>query len=258
MVALKHSEKRVIEEAMMMGDGYVLDFSDRTFSEFFEDELGIQIYSAKYSINGTSKAKHLRAFLEIEDEYLVGKALRHLWSHRESISSSARKPEIEADLERRFFEVLRRLETALSRPRTDAIDRFSSDATLLELIDSIQRDVAANKPAAALDRLHTYCLKKFGHLLDLHGIPWEKSEPLHSRVGKYFKALDSKLDLRDASKQIIKNSIGVFEKFNHVRNNGSLAHDNELLSPAEARFVFDSIVALLEFIKTVEPKNFGQ
>jgi hypothetical protein len=31
MVALKHSEMRIIEDALDMGGGYVLNFSDRSF-----------------------------------------------------------------------------------------------------------------------------------------------------------------------------------------------------------------------------------
>jgi hypothetical protein len=37
----------------------------------------------------------------------------------------------------------------------------------------------------------------------------------------------------DVSRQIIKGVIGIFEKFNHVRNNSSLAHDNTLIDHAE-------------------------
>lgn len=70
------------------------------------------------------------------------------------------------------------------------------------------------------------------------------------------KALSKELELRDVTAQIIKNAIGVFEKFNHVRNNRSLAHDNELLDPAEARFIYDSITAILRFIKSAEANKF--
>jgi hypothetical protein len=63
--------------------------------------------------------------------------------------------------------------------------------------------------------------------------------------------------LRDASRQIIKNAIGVFEKFNYVRNDDSLAHDDELPDPPEARFLFDSIVAVLRFIKSIEAARFS-
>jgi hypothetical protein len=53
-----------------------------------------------------------------------------------------------------------------------------------------------------------------------------------------------------------QSAIGVFEKFNHVRNNQSLAHDNELLKPFEARFVYDSITAFLRFVKNLEAGRF--
>lgn len=255
MVALKHSEMRIIDDALAMGDGYVLDFSDRTFAEFFDDEFGITIYCDKYDFKGRSKAKHVRAFVETEDEYTVARVLRRLWEHREGITLYSQTPNHYA-IKQRFFDLLAKIEGAASAPSTDAIDRFVRDETIEELIASIQRDIAANKPAPALDRLHTYCMKKFGHFLDVHGVAWERQEPLHSRVGKYAKALEATYPLHDASRQIIKSAIGIFEKFNHVRNNDSLAHDNDLLYHAEARFIFDSITALLRFVKSLEAGRF--
>jgi hypothetical protein len=70
------------------------------------------------------------------------------------------------------------------------------------------------------------------------------------------KALEKERNLRDVTAQIIKNAIGVFDKFNHVRNNQSLAHDNELLDQAEARFIYDSVTAILRFIKSIETNQF--
>ena len=235
-----------------MGSGYVLDFSDRTFAEFFDDQ-GITIYQERYGFNGTSKAKHMRAFIEIEDAFTVCRVLRQLWEHRESLPQYG-KSDPAGQLKARFVTVLDRLESGGEIPRTDAIDRFARDQTLDELVAAIERDIGANRPAAALDRLHTYCMKKFGHLLDMRGVEWERAEPLHSRVGKYVKALSQDRELRDVTAQIIKNAIGIFDKFNHVRNNQSLAHDNELLDPAEARFIYDLITAILRFVKSVEVK----
>jgi hypothetical protein len=253
MVQLKHGQRRVLEEALGMGSGYVLNFSDRTFAEFFEDQ-GITIYQEKYGINGTSKAKHMRAFIEVEDAFTVCRVLHGLWEHRESVPVYNNADQ--TGLKARFFAVLDQLESGGAIPRTDAIDRFARDQTLDELVASIERDIGANRPAAALDRLHTYCMKKFGHLLGVREIAWERAEPLHSRVGKYVKALSQERDLRDVTAQIIKNAIAVFDKFNHVRNNQSLAHDNELLDPAEARFIYDSITAILRFVKTIEANKF--
>jgi hypothetical protein len=254
MVQLKHSEKKVFEEALDMGSGYVLNFSDRTFAEFFEDQ-GIKIYQEKYGFNGTSKAKHMRAFIEVEDAFTVCRMMRELWEHRASIPQYQKVDP--GQLKVKFFALLDKLASGAEVPRTDAIDRFAHDnQTLDELVASIQRDISANRPAAALDRLHTYCMKKFGHLLDVHSVTWDRAEPLHSRVGKYAKALAQDRGLREVTAQIIKNAIGVFEKFNHVRNNQSLAHDNELLDPVEARFIYDSITAILRFVKSIETNRY--
>lgn len=60
---LNHSDKRILERLLGMSSGYVLDFTDRTFREFFEDH-GIHIYDDdnNYNMYGTSKAKRMRAF----------------------------------------------------------------------------------------------------------------------------------------------------------------------------------------------------
>ncbi len=82
MVAIKRSEMRQIDNVFDMQGGYVLDFSNRTFSEFFEDEFRINIYDEKYHVRGTSKANLLRGFIEVEDGYMVGKVLRKLYDYR--------------------------------------------------------------------------------------------------------------------------------------------------------------------------------
>ena len=87
MVKLKRSDNRLIEEAMSypQGRGYVLDFSDRTISEFFEDEFQIDIDDQKYKAKGTSKRNRLSSLVEIEDAYTVVKVLRALWDRREGL-----------------------------------------------------------------------------------------------------------------------------------------------------------------------------
>lgn len=74
MADLKFFEKNSFEQLFGMSSGYVLNFSDRTFSEFFSD-YGVQIDDPKYNENGTSKAKRLRSFWKIESNELVGRAM---------------------------------------------------------------------------------------------------------------------------------------------------------------------------------------
>ncbi|MFH1139672.1 MAG: hypothetical protein V1816_26650 [Pseudomonadota bacterium] len=78
MSSLKAIEKRVFENLFKMASGYVLDFSNNTFAEFFRETANIDIYGPKYDFNGDSKAKRLRAFWETAPDALVGKVLSGL------------------------------------------------------------------------------------------------------------------------------------------------------------------------------------
>jgi len=82
--SLKPVEKKLFEEMLGMSSGYVLDFTNATFAEFFRDIVEKNIYSEEYSFNGDSKAKRIRAFWEIEPDELVGKVLLEmieLWKY---------------------------------------------------------------------------------------------------------------------------------------------------------------------------------
>ena len=258
---MKHRDIRTVDNAFDMHGGYVLDFSDRTFAEFFDDEFGIDIDADKYRANGTSKAKRLRTFLSLEDNYTVSKVLRGLWAHKESLPAPESDPWDElspaVDVKTPLFDLIGRIEDGGAVARTDAFDRFAADETLEELIAAIERDIQADKPAAALDRLHTYTMKKTAHLIEKHGGTCNRDEPLHSRMGKYVRLLEKEHQLCEISKRTLKSSISIFESFNDVRNNESFAHDNDIVNHAEARYIFDSITALLRFTKTIEAEKFG-
>ena len=83
MSSLNARDRRVLEDFLGMGAGFVLDFSDRTFGEFVHEAVGIDIHSDNYKINGSSKANKLRAFWKIEPEYIVGRLLNSLIDYAE-------------------------------------------------------------------------------------------------------------------------------------------------------------------------------
>lgn len=64
------------------GPGFVLDFSDSGFSDFFACELGVNIDDPKFSVNGRSKGKRLHHFLKVCDDRDAIRALEALWEHR--------------------------------------------------------------------------------------------------------------------------------------------------------------------------------
>ncbi|BCA79058.1 restriction endonuclease [Desulfuromonas sp. AOP6] len=71
MNSLTHIEKQKLERELSMGGGYVLNFSNRSFEEFFREVVGVEIYAPPYNLNSGSKANRLRAFWQVStDEQL--------------------------------------------------------------------------------------------------------------------------------------------------------------------------------------------
>ena len=79
-------EKLTLEKLLGMADGYVLDFSNRTFREFVSDSVERDIYDALYEYASGSKANRLRAFWKIEPNGIVGKLLNDLSTYMRYVS----------------------------------------------------------------------------------------------------------------------------------------------------------------------------
>lgn len=248
--------------AFPRGFGYVLDFSDRTMGEFFEEEFGIDIYAQENQVNGTSKRNCLSTFLQRVDEPTALRVLRVLWDRREGLleatDPSARGGREARSKSKAFQKVIESLQHDAAPLTTEAVEAFSRDRTLEELVADIGRTIRANKPEVAIDHLHTYCVKKISHLLNVRGIQCGSDEPLHSRYGKYRRCLETEQNLNEFTQRALKSFISLLESFNDIRNNRSLAHDNEILGPVEAKFIFSSISAMLIMLRALESRRYGE
>ncbi len=110
MVNIKALDMRTIDRVFQMESGYVLDFSDRTIAEFFLDELNIDFNDPKFAVNGSSKAKRLRTFLQSVDKGTAARALRELLQYRCSMySASGRKDDL-SNADGMILEVIATLE----------------------------------------------------------------------------------------------------------------------------------------------------
>lgn len=101
MPPLKHLETETLKEAFDTGQGagYVLDFSDRTFRDYLNEEFRLDLELPKYCVTGRSKGKRLLAFLTLEDGKTAAKLLQSLWDRRAAIlsmRSEDEKPELQA------------------------------------------------------------------------------------------------------------------------------------------------------------------
>lgn len=90
------------------GPGYVLDFTDRTFRQFF-GAMKIDIDDNKYAVAGTSKGKRLRTLLESEDDATCARVLKALWDHRVSHLALSGQVDTVANAEKLYRSMLGKL-----------------------------------------------------------------------------------------------------------------------------------------------------
>jgi hypothetical protein len=111
MSSLRTLDLNVVADLVdfIRGTGYVLDFSDGSFSQFFATELDVDIDDRRYSDSGGSKGKRLRRFLQLVDDQTALKALRALWEHRQDFLLRTGREDPVANAEARYLAVINRL-----------------------------------------------------------------------------------------------------------------------------------------------------
>lgn len=137
MSDLKTIERECLEELFGMGGGYVMDFSNKTFSAFLRENARVDIYSEKYAANGDSKAKRLRAFIELEADATVGRVLAELleyWRYKNSQPSDK-----EQRLAERVTQIIERLLGTLVKPADSGREFLAKDfgPVSLQMISSV-------------------------------------------------------------------------------------------------------------------------
>jgi hypothetical protein len=244
MAKLSYGEKRNLEEFLRMGDGYVLDFSNRTFQEFIFDSTGLDICDQRIGGPG-SKAWRLRHFWNNQPDHRVGKLLKDMIEFDRVGENSPLKPKCLA--------IAERLLQAAPVPDATVISVLSEREEFEHLAKGVLDAIHKNNTQGGLDRLHTFTVKFVRSLCEGHGIIVDREKPLHSIFGEYLKKLKS-LNLIESrmTETILKTSISVMEAFNDVRNNRSLAHDNDILNEGESLLIFNNVTSLIRFVWALE------
>lgn len=255
MENLTYIEKQQLEELFEMGGGYVLDFSNRTFQEFFFDSLKIDIYASEYQYESSSKANLLRGFWMNQSNYSVGKVINDLLdyyrvTYAEHLISNK-------TLYEECSRIAERLLSISPVENIDAIQANSNNKDFVVLSSEIRELIEKNKPEVGLDRLHTFMVKYVRNLCDKHAIEYTIEIALHSLFGAYVKKIDKNgMIASEMTRRILKSSISLLDAFNKVRNQQSFAHDNPILNYQESLLIFNSISNLIRFLNELEKKQF--
>ncbi|MCD6013383.1 MAG: hypothetical protein K0Q79_3245 [Flavipsychrobacter sp.] len=248
--------ERIKLEKLLVNSGYVLDFSNRTFADFIQENIGIDIYSEKYSDVGESKANRLRTLWKKEGNPIVAKLLFALLEYCKEIyipNTSGWTDEMQ-ELYKYGISIAKRLHGEIGE-HVEAIKVISEDKCFETVGKSVRQLINENKPEEAIDRLHTYFVMFIRNLCTKHRIPFDSNKAIHSLLGEYIKLIAGKGLLESVmGERILKNSISIIDAFNDVRNNKSLAHANKLLGYDESLLIFRTVSSVIAFINSIELK----
>lgn len=168
MSRLGTREKRVLESLLGMSSGYVLNFSDRTIGEFFDDELGIDFFDEKYNINSGSKANRMRGFWKSASDTLVAKSIRALCDYIEVeiLTGNLKKEDFPDDLLAKSIQIANWLDNPVEVSSEEEDSFLQSDyedaelelsksqttlaSVLVERIDEIRKCTASEASLSAV------------------------------------------------------------------------------------------------------------
>jgi hypothetical protein len=139
MTNIRAVDMLFLDDLLKMGGGNVLNFSDRTFAHFFAEELNIDIDSAIYRKNGSSKGKRLRCFLQAADKPTVIKSLQALWEYREAVRERAAEPEQLKDAHARLASLIERLHGVADRAPAQPVSPKPDTSQLLADLLALSR-----------------------------------------------------------------------------------------------------------------------
>lgn len=254
MANLNYEDKAYLEKYLMMESGWCLDFGNDSLQRFVFDNVRLDIYDNKFDKYGGSKAKRIRAVWDKESDYTIGRLLKAFIQYYKA--KRITNPDYfnaSKEIEELCEKITERLLSGGVSPHTDLITPLYDENDFSKLATNIKEHIEKNEPELALDRLHTFYVKFIRGLCTQHQISYMNNESLNAIFGKYIKHIASLgLVESDMTKAILKYSINLLDKYNHVRNNSSLAHDNKLLNYKESLYIFDTLARLKGFIDIIE------
>jgi hypothetical protein len=169
MANIRAIDMLFLDDLFQMGNGYVLKFSDRTFAQFFDEELHIKIDDPRYSKNGTSKAKRLRCLLQMADKATVVRTLLALWEYREALRKREARPETLENPHGQLLALIGRLQASSTTLASTTKPSTARNAVDQAKLVTLRSELMALSGLAPQPR--GYAFEKFlKGLFDAHGL----------------------------------------------------------------------------------------
>lgn len=263
MSSLDFIQIRIIEQFLLMQEGYVLDFSNQTLKSFTIDSVQKDIYEQIYTTNGTSKAKRLKTFLEIETDEIVVKLLKsfseyiqhsswhhEMWNNTPSDSIFKSYEEIVENLQKNILYLPIKLENEekitkeFAKRQLEKIQKRQNNGdfegvitSCRSLFENVMKEIYLEKTKLELD-----CTSLV--------LSWKI-------LGKEL-SLSNEKELSDSLKNILRGFVNIIQGMSEIRNSSSDAH-SQIYKPERhhSKLVINSIITLIDFLyDTLEFQKF--
>ena len=262
MSTLQPGEVSFLTNLFEMNSGYVLNFRDSDFGNFFGQYFNINIHGEKYTTFGTSKAKKLRRFWSVESDALVGRSIELLVDHMRGYDTShlteEEKLKHNQDLDKGSL-IAKRL--CLSHPAVADLNIHAHTLDSQYLAQQIKRmnEAVNNDPDLAVgtakELLETCCKT----ILNERGIiPKGKMSisDLTKRTSKELKLLPDDIPEKARGKKTIQRllsnlgTIGIcLEELRDIYGTGhGKVGNNKGLSPRHAKLAVGAVATLVTFL----------
>ena len=226
----------------------VFDLTTDELTELLTSIVGQVLVQVHSPLSGVSKRTTLKNICAAASNAEAINILRGLIEYAQSMQDQGNGV-YPTKLESEVAQAAVALETIIGSNTAGALHHSTSNNSISTLVISITSNLKNNRPDAAIDHLHTYCMGRLTQILAQFDISCSRTEPLHSRYGKLKNLMESKGFVTEYMSKPLSAAIAAFEGLNTARNNHSLAHDNSLLALHEARYLIESTMAALRVVE---------
>ncbi|WP_304270880.1 abortive infection family protein [Pseudoglutamicibacter cumminsii] len=251
---LTAADLRIVEQVLDMGGGYVLDFSNRTFAEFFAD-LDIEIEPEE---TGLSKAKRLRAFLRSASTAECARVLHALLEYRGEQAGDDQRASIA-----KYRAIVSRLEgVAVPLNATPNAPNILTLTYVRELSDKAERRLATADHEGAITVSRTLIEAVLEQLeVRLTGQSGNYAGDLQRQyraVAKILRIDDKDDRVDDGFKQIARGLVQIVNGLSTIRNMASDGHARHVKpQDRHARVAVNSAKTVASFLVEVYLAKLG-
>lgn len=245
---LSAADFRIVEQVLDMGSGYVLDFNNRTFAEFFTD-LDVEIESED---TGLSKAKRLRAFFRSASTAECARVLHALLEYRGEQGGDDQRASIA-----KYRAIVSRLEgVAVPLSAAPVAPNVLTLAYVRELSDKAERRLTASDLEGAITVSRTLVEAVLEQLeLRLTGQSGNYAGDLqrqYKAVAKILRIDDKDDQVDEGFKQIARGLVQIVNGLSAIRNMASDGHARHVQpQDRHARVAVNSAKTVASFLVEV-------